>query len=197
MPSPDPNRPEPAPLEPTERRLLIELAWVSIRHGLEKGVPVEVDPEIYPPRLHEPGAAFVTLHRQGRLRGCIGHLTATCPLVEDVAENAFAAAFRDPRFPALEEWEVKDLDLEISVLSRPEPMSVRDEADLLGQLRPGIDGLILEDRGARGTFLPTVWESLPKPRDFLAELRRKAGLPPGHWSGTLKVSRYRTETFGA
>ena len=92
--------------------------------------------------------------------------------------------------------ELAGLDLDVSVLTPPRPMEFRDEADLLRQLRPGRDGLILEDAGRRGTFLPAVWDSLPEPGLFLSELKRKAGLPPSYWSPTLKVSRYHTETFG-
>jgi AmmeMemoRadiSam system protein A len=196
MPSTEPSFTDAARLDGRERRILLDLAWESIRQGLASGAPARFDTKTYPPQLREPGAAFVTLHRQGRLRGCVGHLEATRPLVADVADNAFAAAFRDPRFEPLNEWELDSLRLEISVLTTPEPLRIRDEPDLLSRLRPGVDGLILEERGARGTFLPAVWESLPEPGQFLAELKRKAGLPPGYWSPTIKVYRYSTETFG-
>ncbi len=193
-----------APMSSTEPRFdraqraeLLRLARASILHGLETGRPLRVDPSDFEPGLAAPGAAFVTLHRQGELRGCIGSLEAHRPLVEDVAENAFAAAFRDPRFPPLAPQEFDDLEIEISVLSPPEPMRFSDEADLLRQLRPGVDGLILEDMGRRGTFLPSVWAQLPRREDFLAHLKLKAGLPPAHWSPTLRVWRYTTESFGA
>lgn len=184
-------------LDEESRRLLLEVAWESIRHGLLKGVATRPDPVGYPEPLRAHRAAFVTLHRSGELRGCIGHLEPCQPLVLDVAENAFAAAFRDPRFPRLEPRELTGLTLHISVLSIPEPMSFSDEHDLLRQLRPGIDGLILADGGARGTFLPAVWESLPEPRDFLCHLKYKAGLSGNYWSKTLQVSRYYTEAFGS
>lgn len=142
-------------------------------------------------------ATFVTLEIGGALRGCIGVLEAIRPLVVDVARNAFAAAFEDPRFPRLTRAELPRLDIHISVLTPPEPMHFDSEADLLRQIRPGIDGLILEDRGRRGTFLPSVWEQLPKPDEFFEHLRHKAGLPGGYWSETLIVSRYTTESFGA
>lgn len=187
---------EPQPLEEGERRRLLDLAWDSIRHGLAEGSPSRPDVGGFRGRLQEPGAAFVTLHRLGALRGCVGHLEAIQPLVLDVADNAFAAAFRDPRFQPLAGPELEGLDLTISVLSAPVPVQFRDEPDLLRQLRPGEDGVILEDKGRRGTFLPAVWEGLPKPELFLAELKRKAGLPATYWSATLRVSRYRTETFG-
>lgn len=186
----------PSVLDDDGRRCLLDLAWSSIRRGLADGAPIQVDPEDYPQALRASGACFVTLHRLGSLRGCIGHLAACQPLVLDVAENAFAAAFRDPRFAPLQPGELEGLTIDISVLTAPEPLRFRDEADLIAQIRPGLDGLILEDGSARGTFLPAVWESLPEPRRFLAELKRKAGLPISHWSGRLKVSRYRTDTFG-
>lgn len=183
-------------LGPAEQQTLLDLAWGSIRHGLTHGTPTRVDPLDYPQALQRPGAGFVTLHRDGALRGCIGHLEAVQPLVTDIADNAFAAAFRDPRFPPLVEQELAGLELEISVLTPAQAMHFTDEADLLRQLQPGIDGLILEDRGRRGTFLPSVWESVPEPGRFLAHLKRKAGLPEDHWSDTLRVSRYHTQSFG-
>jgi len=183
-------------LDPQARRLLLEVAWESIRHGLAVGAPWRTDLAAYPPALRAEGAAFVTLHHRGALRGCIGHLEAVQPLVLDVADNAFAAAFRDPRFPRLEPSELEGLRLDCSVLTPPEPMTFLDEDDLLRQLRPGIDGLILEDGRSRGTFLPAVWESLPEPRDFLLALKQKASLPPNYWSRTLRIARYRTESFG-
>jgi AmmeMemoRadiSam system protein A len=182
-------------LGPEERRVLLELARSSIRHGLTHHRPQPVDPLDYAPALRELRAAFVTLNRGGRLRGCIGHLQACQALVQDVAENAYSAAFRDPRFRPLGADELADLEVHISVLSPPEPMSVSSEADLLRQIRPGIDGLTLEAGGNRGTFLPAVWESLPQPEQFLSHLKRKAGLPPDYWSDAMRVSRYTTEAF--
>jgi len=120
-------------------------------------------------------------------------LQATRSLVEDVANNAFAAAFNDPRFPALEKQELECLEIYISILSPSEPIYFSCEEDLLKQLRPGIDGLILETGSHRGTFLPTVWQSLPEPEKFLAHLKQKAGLPDDFWSDTLKIQRYTTE----
>jgi AmmeMemoRadiSam system protein A len=133
---------------------------------------------------------FVTLKRHGTLRGCIGSYQARRPLVEDVADNAFAAAFLDPRFRALEASEVEGLTLHISLLTPPVPLQVRDRPELLASLRPGVDGLLLEDLPHRATFLPQVWETLPDPTDFLEELFHKAGLPRHHWSPTLRFYRY-------
>jgi AmmeMemoRadiSam system protein A len=183
------------PLDPSQRRALLTLARRSIEHGLNEGQPIPVDPCDYAARLAEERAAFVTLHAGKDLRGCIGHLQAVQPLVLDVAENAFAAAFRDPRFPPLTQAELADVDIEVSVLSPSEALSFDSEEELLQMIQPGLDGLILEDGAARGTFLPTVWNSLPHPGGFLRHLKQKAGLRPDHWSDTIRISRYRTESF--
>jgi AmmeMemoRadiSam system protein A len=183
-------------LGPAERRALLDLARASIRHGLASRRPLAIDPLDYPAALREPRAVFVTLNREGQLRGCIGHLQACQALALDVAENAWAAAFRDPRFPPLAADELADLEVHISVLSPPEPLAVASQAELLARVRPGVDGLILEDDGHRGTFLPAVWESLPRPADFLRHLKIKAGLPPDYWSDALRVARYTAEAFG-
>lgn len=184
-----------AVLDAQDRATLREIAVGSIRHGLETGRALRVEPSEHSAALRAPGASFVTLHRQGDLRGCIGSLEAHRPLVTDVAENAYAAAFRDPRFAPLRAGEFADLELHISVLSAPVEMEFSDEADLLCQLRPGVDGLVLSAEGHRGTFLPSVWASLPLPEQFLAQLMRKAGLPANYRSPELRVQRYTTETF--
>ncbi|HET7669693.1 MAG TPA: AmmeMemoRadiSam system protein B [Burkholderiales bacterium] len=143
------------------------------------------------PWLRQAGATFVTLTRDGELRGCIGSLEAARPLGSDVAENALAAAFRDPRFAPMTADEWPRIRVEVSFLSAPKPMRFADEADLIAQIRPGEDGLILEADGRRATFLPQVWESIPDTRDFLQELLRKAGLPADRRIGRCKVFRYR------
>ena len=177
-----------------QRDLLKTIARESIRSGLTTGRPLRVDLDRLDEALREPGATFVTLNLHGRLRGCIGSLQAVRPLAEDVAHNAFAAAFQDHRFPPLTAEEFPDIDIHISLLSEAEPMEVDAEDDLLRQLRPGKDGLILEDGPYRSTFLPQVWESLPEPKRFLAELKMKAGLSPDHWSDTIRFSRYTVDT---
>ncbi len=142
------------------------------------------------PRLAEPGATFVSLHKGTELRGCIGSLVAHQSLLGDVRRNAFMAAFSDPRFPPLQPDELADLHIEVSLLSQPERMLFLDRLDLEEQLRPGVDGLILEFARHRGTFLPQVWEQLPSPRDFVDHLLVKAGLPPSFWAPEIAVSRY-------
>ncbi|MGA7801785.1 MAG: AmmeMemoRadiSam system protein A [Gammaproteobacteria bacterium] len=179
-----------------ERKSLLEVAIASIRHGLTDGRPLTPDPAHFPSPLAVPRATFVTLHADGELRGCIGALEAVRPLVQDVAYNAYAAAFEDPRFAPLRPGEVDRITVDISILGQAEPVSAASEADLIRQLRPGVDGLIIAEGAQRGTFLPSVWESLPQPREFVQYLKRKAGLPSDYWSNTLKIWRYTTESFG-
>src|SRR5437660_846749 len=143
------------------------------------------------PWLAQVGATFVTLARGGVLRGCIGSLQAQRPLGTDVAENAIAAAFRDPRFAAMTTAEWPDVRVEVSLLSAAKPLRFADEEDLLAQLRPGEDGVILEHEGRRATYLPQVWESISDKRQFLRELARKAGLPDDIRLTRCKLSRYR------
>lgn len=141
--------------------------------------------------LGQHGATFVTLTKNGALRGCIGSLEAARPLGEDVARNAIAAAFHDPRFSAMTAHEWPHCRVEVSLLSTPQPLRFADEDDLLAQIAAGEDGLILEADGRRGTFLPQVWEDLPEKRSFLAHLMRKAGLPDDTRLTRCSVSRYR------
>ncbi len=183
----------PMSLTEENRQRLLQLARESIEHGLQTGRPLPVRLQDYPPELTEPRATFVTLEKNHQLRGCIGMLEAIQPLVQDIAENAFSAAFRDPRFPPLEAGELSDLSIHLSILSPAEELTFASQEDLLAQLRPGIDGLILQEGHRRGTFLPTVWDSLPTSDQFLRHLKQKAGLPPDYWSDTLKVFRYTTE----
>jgi len=178
-----------------QKQLLLTLARDSIQSGLHHGKPARVNVQQYDKTLQEHRACFVTLHIAGQLRGCIGNLQARQPLVTDVSENAFAAAFRDPRFNLLQESEFGKLQLSISVLTPSTPVMFGSEADLINQIRPGIDGLILEEHGNRGTFLPSVWEQLPDPDQFLRHLKQKAGLMPDYWSDSIKIRRYQTESF--
>jgi AmmeMemoRadiSam system protein A len=172
--------------------ILLGLARQEIAGGLGlPSRPVADDA----PWLAEPGATFVTLHLAGDLRGCIGSTLAHRPLRADVRRNARAAAFSDPRFPPLTRTEYAGIDLEVSLLTPPEPLSARSEAEALRQLVPGRDGVILEHGGRSATFLPQVWEALPEPADFLAQLKRKAGLPAGFWSPEIRLSRYRVEKW--
>jgi len=146
------------------------------------------------PWLAERAATFVTLRDSlGDLRGCIGTIDPHRALAEDVAHNAFAAAYRDPRFPPLRDSERATTAVEVSVLTPRVPFAAATEAEAVGRLEPGIDGLVFEFHGQRATFLPQVWENISDPLDFLCELRRKAGLPARFWHADVKLSRYGVE----
>jgi len=176
-----------------ERSLLLKTGRESIKFFLDNQKILPFEAGIFPAHLLEKRATFVTLKHQGKLRGCIGILEAVRPLALDVIHNAHAAAFRDTRFYPLSIKEFEDLDLEISVLSPIEPVEFLNEQDLLGKLRPGTDGLCLEDGMYHGAFLPQMWQQLPVPRDFLNQLKVKAGLPPSYWSESLQVVRFTVE----
>lgn len=145
--------------------------------------------------LEEPGATFVTLTLQGQLRGCIGSLEAHRPLIEDVRENAVACAFRDPRFAPLSKTEFADVGIEVSLLSKPEPIRHNSEEDALAQLTPGRDGVIIEYGRHRATYLPQVWAQLPDPQEFIAHLKEKAGLPADFWAGDVRLSHYTVQKW--
>jgi AmmeMemoRadiSam system protein A len=146
--------------------------------------------------LRAVGSSFVTLTLGGRLRGCIGSLSFDRPLIEDVSENAVAAAFRDRRFPPLRRDELDAVRFEVSVLSLPEPLpSAASVAEAAGLLRPGLDGAVLECGAARGVFLPQVWEGLPEPIAFLGQLRRKAGLAETGWDDATRLWRFEVEKW--
>ncbi|MCO6441693.1 MAG: AmmeMemoRadiSam system protein A [Nitrococcus mobilis] len=182
-------------IDPAERRRLLELARASLSHGLSSGRALPVVLPEWPAHLCEPAASFVTLRRVDQLLGCIGSLEACRPLVQDIAENAYAASARDPRFAPLRSAELAEAVVEISVLTPPQALSVASERELLAQLQPGVDGLILEWQGRRSTFLPTVWRQLPRPSDFLGRLRLKAGLKAEFWASGMTFYRYQTISF--
>lgn len=142
------------------------------------------------PWLHEPGACFVTLTQRGQLRGCIGSLEARRTLLADVKANAVAAAFHDPRFPPLSVTELAHTEVEVSLLSPMQALAFASEIEALAQLRPGIDGVVLEFGARRSTFLPQVWEQLPDVEEFMAHLKRKAGLPANFWAEEVRLQRY-------
>jgi AmmeMemoRadiSam system protein A len=183
-------------LNKEHQQRLLDLAKSSIQHGLQTGQPLKINLADFPAELTEHRATFVTLQKHHQLRGCIGMLEAVRPMAEDIAENAFLAAFRDPRFPPLADDEFDELEIHLSILTPAEPVSFTSEQDLITQLQPGIDGLILEEGHRRGTFLPSVWEQLPEPEQFLRHLKQKAGFAPDFWSEDIRIYRYRAEMIG-
>lgn len=166
--------------------ILLALARNAIASALDE----RTRPHAQPSWLDEPGAAFVTLTQHGKLRGCVGSIEARRALRADVEANAQAAAFRDPRFAPLGLREYAYTDIEVSVLSALTVLEFAGQQQALGVLRPGVDGVVFEYGARRSTFLPQVWEQLPEPRQFLAELTQKAGLPAGFWDDEIKLWRY-------
>ncbi len=171
---------------------LLVLARNAIAHALGQAtVAVNTDN----PALQQTGATFVTLTEQGSLRGCIGSLEAWRPLLTDVQGNACSAAFRDPRFPAVSTAEFPLIKVEVSLLSPAQPMQFASEGDVLAQLRPNVDGVIFSAGRHRSTFLPQVWEQLPDPVEFMAHLKRKAGLPADYWAEDVRLARYTVDKW--
>ena len=166
--------------------VLLAIARATIARELGRTAPALEDAGW----LREPGACFITLRQDERLRGCIGTLRAHRPLIDDVKANAIGAAFRDPRFQPLALPELEQTRLELSLLSALESVRFENEEHALSQLRPGIDGIVFEYGHHQSTFLPQVWEELPEASEFLANLKHKAGLPPDFWRPEVKLTRY-------
>jgi hypothetical protein len=172
---------------------LVELARATIAHELGRGPRASL-PE--GPWFEQPGATFVTITRDGRLHGCIGTLAARRPLVVDVQHNALAAAFEDPRSePYRAEW-LPRMGVEVTLLGPLQPIEFSGQEDLLAKVVPHEDGLVLRYGVSRGTFLPQVWDSLPDPREFLDELKQKAGLSRDFWADGVEVFRFRVQKWG-
>ena len=193
-------------LKPEQRSVLDGLAWEAIRDGLARGAwlpelrahrALQVPLEGAEPFLHKHAATFVTLHRKGELRGCIGTTRPYQPLGQDVVDHAFAAAFRDPRFPGLRPEELRGLKMEISVLGEPSAVPADDLAVLSKNLRQGVDGLILSAAGRSATFLPSVWDNVQDKEQFITALLRKAGIAPGAWPKGLKAHTYQVQKWPA
>lgn len=195
MQSTNPDENQQQKLSPKDWRTLLDTARHAIKYGLTyKHAPALVL-ETYSEALQQPGASFVTLKESNVLRGCIGSLEAHQPLIQDVADHAFAAAFKDPRFASINHIEEPVIHISISVLSPAEVMSFKSESDLLSQIEPEKDGLIMEYQQHKGTFLPSVWEQLPDKQEFLNQLKLKAGLLADFWDDEIKVSRYRVQSI--
>lgn len=171
--------------------ILLPIARAAISNALQ--LPMTADENA--PWLAEQAACFVTLSQRGQLRGCIGSLEAHRSLLADVKSNAVSAALHDPRFMPLSADELGRTDIAISLLTPPQTMQFRDEADALSQMRPGVDGIVFEYGHHRSTFLPQVWEQLPDPHQFMAHLKRKAGLPADFWDAGVKLSRYSVSKY--
>jgi len=184
-----------AKMEIQYQKQAIETAKATIQLGIARHTQLEIDPDTFEPLFREKKASFVTLKINNELRGCIGSLSAYQALITDIANNAFNAALKDPRFPPVNQSEFEHLQYHISILNTPESMTFASEEDLLEQLRPNIDGLILSKGSNRGTFLPSVWKQLPNKTDFLKHLKQKAGLDPQYWNNDIRIERYEVDEF--
>lgn len=184
------------PYTTAEQNLLLDVAEKSLYHGLRTNRPVDVRHEEYCGRLLDPAATFVTLRTGTQLRGCMGSLRVFAALVRDVAQNAYSAGFRDPRFPPLQDQEFLDLSISISVLSEPQAVVVDSEARLIERMQNERGGWILRYRSQRGLLLPSVWETISEPVEFLTALKRKAKLDPEFWSTEFAIEQFTTQHFG-
>ena len=183
-------------LSQQEKQFLLSLARASIDRAIHRQPLPEINLEGLSDILKNEGAAFVTLTKEKKLRGCIGALEAYQPLVMDVREHAVAAAMEDYRFRPVSAPELSSISIEISRLTQPMPLEYPDAGTLIDLLRPGVDGVILSDGFRRATFLPQVWEQLPNPEDFLAHLCHKMGVDPDTWRKKhLVISIYQVEEF--
>jgi len=183
-------------LTPQEGQILLTTARQAIENHLNGETIPPIRLEDYPSGIKEKGACFVTLTINGILRGCIGSIEASQPLIKDVQDRAIGAAFEDPRFPGLKLNEYPDLKIEVSCLTKPEILQYSTTDDLVNKLRPGIDGVILKHNFRRATFLPQVWEQLPDPELFLGRLCIKMGLDLSAWKDHhLDVEIYQAEKF--
>jgi AmmeMemoRadiSam system protein A len=180
-----------------QKLLRLARTTIAARLGLsDAGNRIIPDNELADPAFQEQRGTFVTLKIRNQLRGCMGCLTPSETILEGIRRNAINAAFKDPRFPALTAPELAEAEIEISILTNPQDLEYSDGPDLLKKLRPKIDGAIISKGMARATFLPQVWEQLPRTEDFLAHLCRKAGLAADEWQkGELNVSIYQVQYF--
>lgn len=184
------------PLSDRDKQILLDLAHQSIVAAVHHDRPPRVDLESLPDRLLNPGASFVTLTCSGLLRGCIGTLKHQFPLAQDVVLRAGAAAIDDPRFPPLQADEIDNLEIEISVLTTPQPLEYTAPEEIPNLLIPGLDGLTIVQELNKATFLPQVWQKVDGPEHFLSLLCQKALLPANAWKlGDLEISTYRVESF--
>lgn len=183
-------------LDLNQKKSLLQLARNTIQKYLVTNKMPEINLDNLDPVLTENRATFVTLTKNGDLRGCIGSLVPHRPLAQDVAGNAVNAAIGDPRFPPLTSDELPEIKIEISVLSIPQKLEYSDSEDLLNKLQPNQDGVILSDGSASATYLPQVWEQLSDKKEFLSSLCVKAGLPLDAWKKRkMEIKTYGVEKF--
>ncbi|MGF1680023.1 AmmeMemoRadiSam system protein A [Photobacterium makurazakiensis] len=174
---------------------LLDIAREAIRSHFSTGIPKLPQLDLYGKKLLQPGACFVTLKVDGQLQGCLGTTAAHSPLVLEVHNKARASAYQDRRFMPLTEEQLDNLNIEISVLSQPQPLSIQSEQELIDYLEKNKVGVILSDKYQQALFLPQVWESLPKPVDFIRQLKIKAGWNTVYWSPTMQVKTFKVNSI--
>lgn len=186
----------PNELNQAEQEILLKLAREALEHSTHSKPLPQLKLNALPPSLRVDGASFVTLTKSGRLRGCIGTLQAYQPLAIDVQEHAVAAALQDSRFPNVQPAELGQINIEVSILSPRSPLQYEGPQDLVNQLRPNIDGVVLQDGLRKATFLPQVWVQIPDPESFLSHLCAKMGRPANLWrERPLQVYTYQVQEF--
>ena len=186
------------PMDQSQGDVLLKVARKTIADKLHAPLANANVPEneLSKTIFNEQRGTFVTLKINDQLRGCIGNLLPDKSIIDGVRDNAINAAFHDPRFPPLSKDELDRVAIEISLLTRPEPLEYNDSADLLAKLRPGVDGLIIRKGPYSATFLPQVWDQLPDKKAFLSHLCAKAGLGPDAWQRSdLEVMTYQVQYF--
>ena len=183
------------PISQDDEIKLLNIAHESVNFGLKFGEPLKVDTQKYSTTLQTYCGTFTTLKCDGELRGCCGSIEAILPLISSVTYSAYKSAFQDSRFPPLQSSELKDLTISISILSPTEELQFEDEADVMNQIKPGVDGLVIEYMDLKGTLLPSVWKSIPDKYQFFSMVKQKAGLSEDFWSEDLRVLRYTTHTI--
>ncbi len=181
-------------LSTQEKRLLLQVAHDSILHGLRYAGQLPLKLDQFPESLQQHRSSFVSLFINQRMRGCVGSLKANQPLAENVAENAYNAAFRDPRYAPLSPLEAQRVDIHVAVLGDLHPISFDSEKQLLEQLQSGT-GVVFNAGPRRSTFLPSVWQQFGTPREFLAQLKQAAGLPQDYWGADVSIQYYQIEEF--
>ncbi|MCB2210441.1 AmmeMemoRadiSam system protein A [bacterium] len=183
-------------LDQNEQEILLQIAREALESSVRTGSLPQINLSSMPPSLQKDGASFVTLTISGKLRGCIGALEAYQPLARDVQEHAMAAALQDYRFPNVRPGELDSINIEVSVLTPRSPLDYDGPDDLINKLRPGVDGVVLQDGPRKATFLPQVWDQLPNPEQFLSQLSLKMGAAADVWrKKPVKVFSYQVQEF--
>ncbi len=173
-----------------ECKNIFSVAAKTLEYSTSRLKPPNVDIGSFSPQLQRNRATFITINKSGKLRGCIGTIHPTEPFIVNVVNNTYKAALKDPRFPPIRRDELSNIEITISLLSTLQKMSIKDEEDLLRQIKPNIDGLLIKDNTKQSVFLPQVWNEIPNKLDFISCLKQKAGLDSNHWSSNFQAWKF-------